>query len=183
MSGSSLILPLSLSGGGASQSGALVAAFNEPVPSPEVQRALSQEDERWFLKFSRFPKPHWDVCERWLENDPRRAKIRDGTLPIGCAFDVLCYCPPDIRSDEVLAYVRPRIRRVHDARRMSEQQLQENDRANERARLERIGAFREELRHQNKNMTSHEAQLLAGATTAHPMIQGADLTPSATPER
>lgn len=173
---SGLILPAHLARGGAPIIGASVASTRDPEPPASVLRELQREDPRWFLKFGQFPKPHWDVCERWNLGDPKRARIRAGEIPPDADYDVICYCPPDIRSDDVVGYVRSRLVRVVDAQKQAERELAAIDQANRDAKQRRLDGVRQELERQHANMTSHEANLLAGATDAHTMIQGADLT-------
>lgn len=170
---SSIILPF---GGSAPTSGALVTVRGEPQPSPEVERVLRMADERWFLKFAPLPKPHWNVCQRWLPDDQRRRLIRDCILPRDAAFDVLCYCPADVRADEALAYIEQRLVRVTDARKQAKLEQDAIYRAQAESRQRVKDDHRAEVIHQASRMTSHEARLLAGAEAAHPMVHGADLT-------
>lgn len=170
---SHLILPF---GGGAPASGALVSMRGEPVPSPEVERVLRTADERWFLTFAPLPKPHWNVCERWRPDDQRRRMIRDGLLPPDADFDVLCYCPFGVRADEALGYIEQRLVRVTDARKQAEAAQAAIYKAQAETRQRIKDDHRAEVIHQAKNTTPHQMRVLAGAESAHPMIQGADLT-------
>jgi hypothetical protein len=170
---SSLILPF---GGGAPTSGALVSLRGEPIPSPEVERVLRLADPRWFLKFAPLPKPHWNVCQRWLPDDQRRRLIRDRVLAPDADFDVLCYCPPDVSADEALSYIEKRLVRVTDARQQAEREQAAIYQAQEAMRQRIRDDHRAEVIHQAKNTTPHQMRVLAGAETAHPMVHGADLT-------
>lgn len=175
---SGLFVPDALARPSAPQPGALVTSAADPEPPVDVARVLRAWNERWFMKFSRFPQPHWDVCERWRDTDPKRERIRAGVIPPTADFDVLCYCPVGLSADEALGYIEKRLVRVGDSRdkmRHVEKEQADLEYANEALRAKRKEGFRIELEHQNSRMTSHEANLLAGATSAHTMIQGADL--------
>ena len=175
MSASGLILPPSMTRGVPRGIEGAVASERDPEPNEAITRELQREDPSWFLRFSRLPTPHWDVCERWPLGDPKRARIRAGVIPADADFDVICYCPPDIRAGDVVGYVRRKLVRVIDPQKDAERMLENIAKANREAKERRFAGVRNELERQHANMTSHEANLLAGATVAHTMIQGADL--------
>ena len=52
----------------------------------------------------------WAVTYWWHENDPRRASIRDGSLPVDHAFDVIVFLPADCSVDEAYGYVVSRFK-------------------------------------------------------------------------
>jgi hypothetical protein len=148
----------------------------EPQPSPEVERVLRLADPRWFLKFDGVPKAHWNVCQRWRDDDQRRRLIRDGVVARDADFDILCFCPADVRAEDALAYIEQRLVRVTDARKQAAREQDAIYRAQADARQRTTDDHRADVIHQASRMTSHDARVLAGADTAHPMIQGADLT-------
>lgn len=172
-----LFLPSHLRRGGAPSPGVLVASSGVPVPPVEVERALERADPRWFLKFMPHPKPHWAVCERWRDNDPRRQLVRNGTIPMTAAFDMIANCPYGVTADEALSYLERKLVRVTDARRQAEREQAAIHKANDDRRQSVKDELRSDIEHQASRMTSHEARLLGGGEAAHPMIHGADLTP------
>lgn len=52
----------------------------------------------------------WAVTYWWSENDPRRASIRDGSLPLDHAFDILVFLPHDCSVDEAYGYIVSRFK-------------------------------------------------------------------------
>lgn len=52
----------------------------------------------------------WAITYWWDENDPRRASIRDGSLPVDHAFDVIVYLPKDCSVDEAYGYLVSRFK-------------------------------------------------------------------------
>lgn len=180
---SGLILPLHYHGAGVPIVGApSVAAANarprDPDPPEAVVRELQREDPRWFLQFAHFPKPHWNVCQRWSLGDPKRARIQNGAIPPDADFDVICYCSIDIRADDVAGYVRQHLYRISDrddVQKAADREQAAIDAHNAAARSGRLTHAKKELEHRLSRMTSHDRLLAAGATTAHTMIQGASL--------
>lgn len=58
----------------------------------------------------------WAITYWWSENDPRRAAIRDGSLPLDHAFDVLVFLPSDCSVDEAYGYIVSRFKQWSGSR-------------------------------------------------------------------
>jgi hypothetical protein len=76
-----------------------------PEPSPDVQRRLRGVHPRLSLRFVEVAPSSWAVALEWADDDPRRERVRNGTLPLGSAYDIIGYLPMGASVDEAPAYL------------------------------------------------------------------------------
>lgn len=84
----------------------LVSADNmTPLPPSDVVRAVQRVDPSLELKWLPMMAT-WAVIAPWRESDPRRAKVQQGEIGAGAAFDIICHLPADCPVDAAEDYLR-----------------------------------------------------------------------------
>ena len=76
-----------------------------PQPSLDIQRRLQAIHPRLSLRFVVVAPSHWAVTLAWDDSDPRKEQVRNGTLSLDSAYDIIGYLPMDASVDEAPAYL------------------------------------------------------------------------------
>lgn len=76
-----------------------------PEPSPDIQRRLGAIHPRLSLKYVEVAPSHWAVTLGWDDGDPRKERVRNGTLDIASAYDIIGYLPMDAGVDDAPGYL------------------------------------------------------------------------------
>jgi hypothetical protein len=100
----------------------ILNAAGTPEPSPQVQRRLRAAHPGLFLRFLPQSGEHWAICLEWGANDPRRAKLQDGSVDPARAHDIIGFLPMTCSADEAPAYLERSFRTFprEDVQRMAD---------------------------------------------------------------
>ncbi|MGN6205984.1 hypothetical protein [Humibacter sp.] len=96
-----------------------VLGFNErgiPQAPADVVRRLAAIDPNLALKCYRWGvEDQWTVVWKWLDTDPRMARVQSGEIDPATACDILAYLPLEVRPDDVPAYILPMLKSMGNA--------------------------------------------------------------------
>lgn len=159
----------------------LVNVGGEPIAPASADAFLRTVDPLFFLKWvngGKYAFSYWAIMRRWEERDPRRERIQRGELPASADADVFHFLPADCPAEQVEGYVLRFFQRSVDKPKEAAQAAESTEKHNAGVRADAIAALKEEVIDRTIRMDTHERELAAGATTAHPMVTvGVDLKP------
>jgi len=151
----------------------LITPRGEPVPPQSVVRRLAAIDERLTIRWvPSVGGAYWAICETYRRGDERWALVQRGELREQEAFDILCMLPPDASSEEAEGILLRRFGRVEHAASEAQAQVERIARANAQQKQAHVDAFLREQEEKHERFTTHDAELVIGAATAHPISHG-----------
>lgn len=177
--------PSALSGGGA----ALINDRGAPLVPSELQRAVEAAGEKNGLTLTvEWLDGAWGtscfvVKQRWPQGDPKWQRVQCGELDERNAFDVITRFPREMRTGDMVGYIRDKFGYVRDPRAEAAKLIAEAERIMRDAQESQVDKAVEQGTQRILSESNHARLVRAGAERPHPMVHGADFTSDREPDR
>lgn len=163
----------------------LITPRGDPIPPSDVVAELERISPRLSLKWqnSAWGASYFALFEEWAPGDKRWERVQAGEISRENARDILTMFPREIRTGEMVAWVRNRWGErgiVKDPRAEAERMVAEGQRRLQALQESQVDQAVETGTQRILDESDHTRLVRAGAERPHPMVHGSDFSP--TPE-
>lgn len=139
-------------------------------PPEAAVRALAAIDPRLSIRWVDGALSYWAITQRWLDNDPRRERIKKSELPHDMDFDIVKFVPEDCSPYEMEGLIARTFVRVNDPKKQATEAAESVEKANKDHQTKLQEAFVDEQGERGAKTTKHELEVQAGLATANAQV-------------
>lgn len=159
----------------------IISRNGDPLPPTEAVNRLAEVSPRLSLKFQRSAAgPYWALFEEWAEGYAGWEMVQRGQIPRDAARNLIMSFPSAMSPSEISEWVNGHYGpSASPTKKELAQWVEKNKKDSDDAFMNLVESRKEEIDHDTRNITSHDMEVMAGATEAKPMVSGYDFLPTA----
>lgn len=176
--------PSSLVGGGA----VFTNDRGDPLVPSELSRVVAEAGQKYGLTLTvEWLNGAWGtsafvIKQRWPQGDPKWQRVQCGELNESMAFDVIARFPREMRTGDMVGWIRDKFGFVRDPKAEADRLMAEAQKLYAEATETQLNHAVDQGTQRILDESDHLRLVRAGAERPHPMVPGADFPVEKAPD-